>query len=244
MIRFPLERAIICVRVLHLHAICICILYVYIYLYILDERCSTTYGHKEWNRCSTTAERRETEMPWCRAHRTIESNGPVSTRAANNRRWLEGWGVGKVERSWTVPKSERAKNERRAEGAEGGRVWKTRGKERAGRGQRVKYDSRIREIWDRNEGILCPRPLYGHKGLSCPWIGHWPSELPFWYSTSVVSSSSLSSVSGCTVLSSPFLFLKPSLFFVPLFLEACCVGPFAALSFLVGSCCPVKGSAK
>lgn len=189
MIRFPLERASICVRVLRLHVICIYVLY--------------GGAWKDRN-------------AWCRAHRTIESNGPVSTRAANNRRWLEGDREGRTE-LWTVPKSERAKNERRPEVAEGGRVWKTRGKERAGRGQRVKYDSRIREIWDRNEGILCPRPLYGHKGLSCPWIGHWPSELPFWYSTSVVSSSSLSSVSGCTMLSSPFPFLKPGLFFVPLF---------------------------
>lgn len=148
----------------------------------------------------------------------VERSNPMDLFRLEQRTIDGGWrGIEKVERSWTVPKSERAKNERRAEGAEGGRVWKTGGKERAERGQRVKYDSRIREIWDRNEGILCPRPLYGHKGLSCPWIGHWPSELPFWYSTSVVSSSSLSSVSGCTMLSSPFLFLKPGLFFVPLF---------------------------
>lgn len=112
--------------------------------------------------------------------------------------------------------------------------------------QRVKYDSGIREIWDRNEGILWPRgPCTGTKAyLVLDWT--WPP--PFWYSTSAFHHHYLFFFFFFSCFFLFFLLLLLLLLVVaaevgaslrnasPLFRCSVVgsVGPFAALSFLVG----------
>lgn len=157
---------------------------------------------------------------------------------------------------WNSSMSKRSRALKRAEGMEDLKKWDNKklgtfsglridvGKieewDERERGRAVKYDSGIREIWDWDDGIRCPRPPWapvgprgppcGHKGLSCPsaysailvlhlHLFSFASSLSF-FLVSCVFSGSFSSFSS----------LLASTLVVP--------------SFLAETRCPVKGSAK
>lgn len=75
-----------------------------------------------------------------------------------------------------------------------------------GRGRAVKYDSGIREIWDRDDGIRCARPPWASVGPHAGTKAYLVPRLtpPFWYSTSAFPPPLLSSrsCSSCASLGS------------------------------------------
>lgn len=113
-------------------------------------------------------------------------------------------------------------------------LGKVEGWDERGRGRAVKYDSGIREIWDRDDGIRCPGP---------PWASVRTQRL-------ILSLGLLRHFGTPPPPSLPRFFLlvlplrAPSRLFRLFFLLRPFVGPYVVPSFLVGARCPVKGSAK
>lgn len=114
---------------------------------------------------------------------------------------------------------------------------KVEGMDERGKGRAVKYDSGIREIWDRDDGIRCPGPSWAPVRaqrliLSLCLFRHFgtppPLSLPRFF---------------LLIPPHPAPLRAPSRLF-RLFLLRPFVEPYIVPSFLVGVRCPVKGSAK
>lgn len=154
---------------------------------------------------------------------------------------------------WNSSMSKRSRALKRAEGMEDPKKWDNKklgtlsgpridvGKieewDERERGRAVKYDSGIREIWDWDDGIRCPRPPWAPVGPRAGTKAYLVPRLtpPFWYSTFTFSPSLL----PCRSFSSPAFSRALSRLF-RLFLPR----PFVVPSFLAETRCPVKGSAK